>query len=401
MDKRHGTERCVAEQVERLSKNYDIHLYCQMVEDIAGVMRSKRFAQRKQEKENDNNLTDVIWHKVPSIPGPHILRYLWWFLANHLYRWWDRKIKGLKYDLVYTPGINCLDADVIIVHHVFAEYFKCVKEGLSLKISNMRSWLRLIHRYMYYKLIIALEKIIYRKSYVVLGAVSHKVAELLKQYYGREAATIYHGTDFSLIGNHIQLNSHEKSRKLLNISELEFVLLLVGNDWNEKGLPSLLKAMKLLKDLPLLLLVRGRDDKILYEKMIQQLGLQNRVHFLEPVPDIFQIYAAADLYVGPSLYDSFAMPPAEAMACGLPVIVSSRAGVSEIITDGVDGLILVDPLDVNEIANKIQLLYENNELRKSLGQKGAQTSKQYTWARNAEQMQLLLEKTLAKRFAVS
>ena len=49
---------------------------------------------------------------------------------------------------------------------------------------------------------------------------------------------------------------------------------------------------------------------------------------------------AADAYVGPSLEDAFALPPAEAMACGLPVIVSNQAGACEIITDGVDGIVL-------------------------------------------------------------
>ena len=57
--------------------------------------------------------------------------------------------------------------------------------------------------------------------------------------------------------------------------------------------------------------------------------------FVPPRNDIEFYYAAADAYVGPSLEDTFAQPPAEAMACGLPVIVSSANGTSEIVTDGV------------------------------------------------------------------
>src|ERR1017187_7314496 len=93
VDKRHGTERCVAEQVEWLSRKYDIHLYSSHVEDIDG--------------------SSVIWHRIPALPGPHLLGYCWWFLANHLLRWWDSTFRGLHYDLTYTPGINCFDADVI------------------------------------------------------------------------------------------------------------------------------------------------------------------------------------------------------------------------------------------------------------------------------------------------
>ena len=59
---------------------------------------------------------------------------------------------------------------------------------------------------------------------------------------------------------------------------------------------------------------------------------------LPPRKDVEFYYAAADVYAGPSLQDSYAMPPAEAMACGLPVIVSASAGVSEIVTSGKDRL---------------------------------------------------------------
>ena len=68
-----------------------------------------------------------------------------------------------------------------------------------------------------------------------------------------------------------------------------------------------------------------------------------RVHFLPPRQDVEFYYAAADAYVGPSLEDTFALPPQEAMACGMPVIVSAENGTSEIITDGKDGLILGIP----------------------------------------------------------
>ena len=65
------------------------------------------------------------------------------------------------------------------------------------------------------------------------------------------------------------------------------------------------------------------------------------------------------------------MPPAEAMACGLPVIVSSAAGVSEIITDGTDGLILRDPKDATALSAMIRRLYEDEVFRTQLGERAA------------------------------
>src|ERR1700722_9167962 len=102
LDKRHGTERCVAEQVERLSGAYEIHVYSEYLEGI--------------------DLHNIHTHRVFVPPGPQLFRYLWWFVANHLYRWKDRHFRGVIPDIVYSPCVNCLDADVISVHIVFAEF---------------------------------------------------------------------------------------------------------------------------------------------------------------------------------------------------------------------------------------------------------------------------------------
>jgi hypothetical protein len=59
--------------------------------------------------------------------------------------------------------------------------------------------------------------------------------------------------------------------------------------------------------------------------------MQDRLRFEAPSGDVLLFYAAADVYVGPSLEDSFGLPILEAMACGLPVIASAHAGASEMI----------------------------------------------------------------------
>jgi glycosyltransferase involved in cell wall biosynthesis len=84
------------------------------------------------------------------------------------------------------------------------------------------------------------------------------------------------------------------------------------------------------------------------------------------------------------------------MACGLPVIVSSRAGVSEAITDGVDGFILDDPRDSGGLADLIALLYGNVGVRRRMGEAAARTARQYTWDRNAEQLKALFEQVMER-----
>jgi glycosyltransferase involved in cell wall biosynthesis len=104
-----------------------------------------------------------------------------------------------------------------------------------------------------------------------------------------------------------------------------------------------------------------------------------------------QFYAAADVYVGPSLYDSFAQPPLEAMACGLPVITSSRNGGSETIADGIDGLVMRDAEDPAELAGLVLGLHQDPDACRRMGQMAAEKARAFTWEDNAAQMRQLFE----------
>jgi glycosyltransferase involved in cell wall biosynthesis len=96
-----------------------------------------------------------------------------------------------------------------------------------------------------------------------------------------------------------------------------------------------------------------------------------------------QFYAAADAYVGPSLEDAYGLPVLEAMACGLPVIASSRAGVSEIISHGENGFALRDPQDALEVAGLLRKIHEDPALRQKVAEAAARTAESHTWDRNA------------------
>jgi UDP-glucose:(heptosyl)LPS alpha-1,3-glucosyltransferase len=172
---------------------------------------------------------------------------------------------------------------------------------------------------------------------------------------------------------------------------------LVGNDWKKKGLPCLLEAVESLKAPAIKILVAGSDTKGPYLAAIRR--LENRLRFLPLRRDVEFYYAAADTYAGPSLEDAFALPPMEAMACGVPVIVSREAGVSEIITHGVDGFILENPRDSRVLASLIQELYTDADLRHRLGENAANTALKYTWEGNAEQLRVVFDGILTAQSA--
>jgi glycosyltransferase involved in cell wall biosynthesis len=391
VDRRHGTERVLAEVLERLAGKYgcEIHLYAQHVEDLS-IARSG--ASRGEQ------CGGIIWHKVPRLPGPHLLGFLWWYFANQTLRWFHRRFRSLRYDLVFSPGINCLDADAIVAHIVFREFFRLVHDELRLRNTALRSWPVIFHRNLYYRLIMALENRIYRNPRVALAAVSRLTAGEITSHFARSDVTVIpNAVDLSRFTLHERLHRRAPSREALKFSGHDFVLLLVGNDWKKKGLPTLINAVAALPEFPLRVLVAGRDNCAPFLAQIRRLNLEGRVFFAESSPDVMQFYAAADVYAGPSLHDSFALPPLEAMACGLPVVTSVNNGGSQIITEGVDGFILNNPGDSVALAQLVHRLYQHPELCRSVGESAARTAQAYTWDRNASETWEFLKEACARK----
>jgi glycosyltransferase involved in cell wall biosynthesis len=373
LDKRNGTERIVIEWLSHLPGAFEIHVYSQRVEDI--------------------DISRITWHRIPKLPGPHLINFLWWFAANHLWRSFDRWFHNLTYDLVYSPGANCLDADAISVHIVFADYVQKSEPVLRLSLASVRTWPRLLHRKLYYKVVMFLERRTYTRAGTSLILIARKTGLQLERFYGcgRDSPVIYLGVDHKTFSPENRLARREHVREALGFSGSQFVLLLVGNDWRNKGVPVLLEALAQLSGLPIDLIVVSREESAEARSQVLRMGLASRVHFLPPRKDVEFYYAAADAYAGPSLEDTFALPPAEAMACGLPVVVSAANGVSEIITHGVSGLILVDPRDAVGLSAMVRRLYEDVPLRTSLGEKAAETTRQYTWERNGRELAAIFE----------
>jgi glycosyltransferase involved in cell wall biosynthesis len=390
LDRQHGTELCIVEQIERLARkhHWSIELYSQKVSQLSGV--------RPASTVSPNEPGAIRWHQVSDIPGPHLFKYIWWFFANHWQRTRDRRSGRIRPDLVYSPGINCPDADVIAVHVVFHEFYERVRSELALHRLPLQIWPRVVHRKLYYKLVRSLERKIYTDPGVRLVAVSSLLAAQLKSHFQREDVTVIpNAVDTLRFTPEARIAKRNTSRQSLSYDESAFVLLLIGNDWKNKGLDTLLKAIALLTDLPLHMLVVGSDDPGLYYPLVDQLALQDRIRFEKPSMDVLSFYAAADLYVGPSLGDSFGLPILEAMACGLPAIASANAGASEMIRDGETGFILRDPQDQFELAHFIRRIQTEDTLRLSLGVAASRyVMTNCSWDDNAEKTRQLLESTL-------
>ena len=384
MDRRHGTERALAELLERLARDYncEIHLFAERVEDLA-VTGSRAGAA--------GGSGCIVWHQVPWVPGPHLARFLGWMVANAFLRWWQRTFHGVSFDLVLSPGINCLHADVILVHVVFRRLRELSQERVAEQLRQPGS-LRDVHRRTYYRLLTALERRVYSDRKTSLAAVSQHTADLLKEYFQRDdVRVIPNGVDTGRFCMSAREERRDQARRNLAFRDTDFVLLLIGNDWRVKGVPKVLEAMAQLPALPLHFLVVGDDAAGAFREKANRLGVLERCHWEAPRPEVMDFYAAADVYVSPSREDSFGLPVAEAMACGLPVITSSQAGVSALLHDGIDGFVPPDPEDTQELARIINRLCGDATLRRIVGEAAARTAQAWTWDRSAAQVWSLLQ----------
>lgn len=163
-------------------------------------------------------------------------------------------------------------------------------------------------------------------------------------------------------------------------------LLFVGNAKPHKNLRRLLGAFALLAeqydDLELVL-VGGEQAAVRALLSAQESpGLADRVRLLGFLSkaELRAIYTLAKVFVFPSLYEGFGLPPLEAMACGTPVVAARCSSLPEVI--GHAGL-LVNPRKVDAIADAVRILLEEDNLRIAFGQRGREQAQEFTWEKAA------------------
>ena len=170
-------------------------------------------------------------------------------------------------------------------------------------------------------------------------------------------------------------------------------VLYVGTDHPRKNLRSLILGYsKIYSDIVQDLVLVGPIDHSRIRRIIdscnnlesQKKELLNRVKVVGYVDekDLPVIYSAASAFVFPPLYEGFGLPPLEAMACGLPVVVSDNSSLREVV--GGAGLYINDPLSQEQIAEVILKILEDDKLQKKLTQKGIEQARQFSWDRTVE-----------------
>jgi len=294
----------------------------------------------------------VIVHKVPQLCANRQFSPLSCTLFGH------RLKRSLSADVLFGNGYTLFD-DVTWVH--FSRLGWMIRSGVSRKRLYLDS---------------QFEKLLLRTSRLLLAPSSIAADDVRRLYHISDKILIQpHGVDTNYYSS---IASEEKKRSPKD----ETRLLFVGEDPVLKGFHLLIKSIAGLRNhhnLKLFALGFNPDSRA--RSWVERLGLTDSVFFEGFVtPERLRaMYCLSDLYVLPSLWDSFSIATLEAMATGLPVVVSKFAGIRDILTNWKD-TVLVDPLNTAKFTEILNIVMCDGKLRRKLGFNAELTAKRYSWS---------------------
>jgi UDP-glucose:(heptosyl)LPS alpha-1,3-glucosyltransferase len=280
--------------------------------------------------------------------------------------------KLAAYDICHMQGYCGGYPNVVTAHICVSAYLNSLR---SISISNRASL----------KLMAAAERRFYRRYEGPVIAISDKIARELREYYqvSGDISVIPHGVDTTRFGSRQRDRYRSCVRSGLGLEEQKTMALYVG-DLTKAHVH--LRALARAAPQVQFIIVSGS------KKYRWQMA---NVRFLPPTCTIERYYAAADVFVFPTTYDSFGMVVLEAMAAGLPVFSSDCAGAAELIQSGHDGF--VAPLEEwTEITSAA--LREPERLRQ-IGHTAEQSAIRYGWSTVVRRVEQLYEKTLVAELA--
>ena len=355
-----GTERATAELVAALAREHDVCLYCRRWEGEDGI--------------------PVCHHPVYVFPGPGVVRHMSFFVAASLAVWRGERLHG-PYDCVYSPGANCSQVSISTAWFCQARQRDLLRtKRFQLSPATWEDRLRGWHRTISANWYAQLESRFYaspRLQKVICPA--EVVSRDLMECYGArpERLVVAHsGVDTATFNRERRKELRESARSELGLRPDEFCFLFVGTDWVRKCLLTVLDALVHVPGA--LLCAVGPYDPATWRRYAERAGVRDRVRFPPRRPDVVSYYAAADAVVAPSFYEPFGMVPLEAVACGVPVIITRQMGVAEILDDD-SAVILDDPSDSAALAKSMRRLMEDSALRENLVLHGELRARMNPW----------------------
>ena len=362
-----GGERFASELTERLARDgrFEIHVFANRWHPGPG---------------------GIAYHKVPMVRFPRVLRPVGfaWFAGRLTARG--------DFDVVHSHE-RVYRADVFTMHAV-----------------PHRGWVTDVRRRrpgLFDRVTIRLERRMManaRSSWFL--PVSTLAASAIRREYDIDTSrvrVIPPGVDAGKFSGPDRLACRAEIRGRHGIGDSDLLVLFVGMNFEVKGLDAVIgavgEARRAKPDAGIRLLVVGRGDARKYTELARVHGIGDFVTFAGPqAAGVERYYRAADLFAMPSTFDTFGMAVLEAMAAGLPVIVSENVGAKDVVEDGGNGYVTPAPGHAGAFAAAIAAMVDA-DLRGRLGAEAGRTARLHTWERAASRVARVYEEVIDSRFA--
>ena len=360
-----GAEHVVSELTERiaLSSEYEIHVF------------ANKWLQ----------LSDRIkFHKVPIIAFPK-------FLTTVSFAYFARKkIADMEFDLIHAHD-RIFDADIFMMHGIPHRLWveEVRKKRMSL-FDYGTAWVE--------KSLVENNRC---KKFIAVSTLTKE--KFLKQYPDvdpERVAVIHPGIDTTRIKSLDRLSCRREIMQRFHIDSTDKIILFVSMNFNIKGLDFLIRALSGLKirhpSERFRLLVVGKGNEKKYGSMAEDLGIGDFVTFAGIMPRelLERIYIGSDVFAMLSRFDTFGMAALEAMAASLPVIISASVGARDIVRDGENGFVVLDPTQEEAVADRIGRMLRN-DVREKMAQEAGNTAEKHSLEAAAAEIQAVYKEILA------
>lgn len=331
-----------------------------------------------------SNSERIQFHKIPMFSFPRYLRPL---MFAWIAQW---MIKRIGFDLVHTHHW-IFHADIFSAHGV-----------------PHAGWVRDVRMHspsLYDRAVIVVEnKLMRENDQSIFLPVSSLAMEAFRKEYSKlpgQWRVMHPGVEVDKFAKPDRKICRAEIRQQYGIREEELLLLFVGMNFEVKGLDTIIaalaKARSVRPEANIRLLVVGRGNEGKFHGLARSLGIVDAVVFAgTQVAGLERYYKAADAFIMLSRFDTFGMVVLEAMAAGLPVIVSPNVGAKDIVEEDVNGYILPTPRDAETAADRIISLSDGAR-RAAMGMAAEASAARHDWARLTEKMDNLYRDALSRK----
>lgn len=303
-----GGERFVFELTERLAENgkYDIHVFANKWQGCSPL---------------------ITFHKVPIITFPK------WLTTISFAYFANKKIASMDFDLVHTHD-RIFRADIATVHSIpHSIWVKEIRQKKMMSLFDLATcWVE--------------KKLFASRDLKVIMPVSNLAKEKMLEEYevNPEKIHIVHpGVDLEKF-RAVEPATRQAIRQEFGVEDDDLLVLFVSMNFELKGLDLLLAAMSQIQNADhrkrIKVLVAGKGNIRKYQAITQNLGIESNTFFAGVRHDMERVYQSGDLFVLLSGFDTFGMVVTEAMASGLPVIVSDQVGAKDLVRNGENGFVV-------------------------------------------------------------